>query len=116
MNKHTGPHTLRIVQNNLTVNESAEGETLEQQIERMISNKEPITNADALMYTERKDGVRPETNIRTDRFEIAIEATDKIQRSYSARREERQKLKEQENGGTESIPTPGNGDGGKTAA
>lgn len=93
---------VRIVQNNLNVNESAEGQTLETQIERMIQNKEPITNAEALIYTERKEGVKPEMNIRTDRFEIAIEATDKIQRSYSARREERQKAREND-GKTEPL-------------
>lgn len=92
--KHLGSQHLKIVVNNLRVNETAEGETIEQQIERMMQNKEPITSTEALIYTERSEGVRPEMNIRTDRFEIAIEATEKIQRSYSARREERAKEKE----------------------
>lgn len=30
------------------------------------------------IYTEKKDGVQPEFDIRTDRFEIAIDAIDKI--------------------------------------
>lgn len=33
------------------------------------------------IYTEKKDGVRPEYDIRTDRFEIAIDAIDKINQS-----------------------------------
>lgn len=33
------------------------------------------------IYTEKKDGVRPEYDIRTDRFEVAIEAMDKINQS-----------------------------------
>jgi len=33
------------------------------------------------IYTEKKDGVRPEFDIRTDRFEVAIEAIDKINQS-----------------------------------
>lgn len=33
------------------------------------------------IYTEKKDGVQPEYDIRTDRFEIAIEAMDKINQS-----------------------------------
>lgn len=33
------------------------------------------------IYTEKKDGVQPEFDIRTDRFEIAIEAMDKINQS-----------------------------------
>lgn len=30
------------------------------------------------IYTEKKDGVQPEFDIRTDRFEIAVDAVDKI--------------------------------------
>lgn len=33
------------------------------------------------IYTEKKDGVLPEYDIRTDRFEVAIEAIDKINKS-----------------------------------
>lgn len=33
------------------------------------------------IYTEKKDGVRPEYDIRTDRFEVAINAIDKINQS-----------------------------------
>lgn len=36
------------------------------------------------IYTEKKDGVRPEYDIRTDRFEIAIEAMDKINQSAAS--------------------------------
>ena len=71
----------------LRVNASVEGETLEQKIERIVNNKEPIKDGAPLIYTERKEGIRPSTNIRTDRWEIAIEATDKIAKSYQARRE-----------------------------
>lgn len=33
------------------------------------------------IYTEKKDGVLPEYDIRTDRFEVAIDAMDKINKS-----------------------------------
>lgn len=33
------------------------------------------------IYTEKKDGVLPEYDIRTDRFEVAIDAIDKINQS-----------------------------------
>lgn len=33
------------------------------------------------IYTEKKDGVMPEYDIRTDRFEVALEAIDKINAS-----------------------------------
>ena len=35
------------------------------------------------IYTEKKDGVLPEHDIRTDRFEVAIEAIDKINLSMA---------------------------------
>lgn len=35
------------------------------------------------IYTEKKDGVQPEYDIRTDRFEIAIDAIDKINQSIA---------------------------------
>ena len=76
------------------VNQSTEGETIEQKIERIVNNKEPIKDGAPLLYTERKEGVRASTNIRTDRFEVAVEAADKIAKSYSARREERAKAPE----------------------
>lgn len=35
------------------------------------------------IYTEKKDGVQPEYDIRTDRFEVAIDAIDKINQSVA---------------------------------
>lgn len=37
-----------------------------------------------IIYTEKKDGVLPEYDIRTDRFEVAIDALDKINQSAAA--------------------------------
>lgn len=36
-----------------------------------------------IIYTEKKDGVLPEYDIRTDRFEVAIDAIDKINQSIA---------------------------------
>lgn len=73
----------------ININESVEGETIETKIERIVNNKEPIKDGAPLIYTERKNGVERAFDIRTDRFEVAIEATDKIAKSYLARRENR---------------------------
>lgn len=74
----------------LSINESKEGEPIEFKIERKVNNNEPMNEPGVqLLYTERGKGVLPETDIRTDRFEIAIEATDKIAKSFQARRGER---------------------------
>jgi len=68
-------------------NTSYEGETLEHKINRIVNNNEPITDGAPLIYTDRKDGVKAETNIRTDRFEIAVEAMDAIHKTSMAKRE-----------------------------
>lgn len=68
------------------------GETLEQKVRRILSNKEPIKDGAPIIYTERKDGVPPSYNIRTDRWEVAVEATDGISRAHLAKREERGKV------------------------
>ena len=46
----------------LNVNTSVEGETIETKINRIVNNKEPIKDGAPLIYTERKEGIRPSTN------------------------------------------------------
>ena len=51
---------------------------------RKIINGETSNMEDGVfptIYTEKKDGVQPEYDIRTDRFEVAIDAMDKINQS-----------------------------------
>lgn len=51
---------------------------------RKIINGEASNMEDGVfptIYTEKKDGVQPEYDIRTDRFEVAIDAMDKINQS-----------------------------------
>ena len=66
-----------------------EGETIEMKVERIVQNKEPIKDGAPLIYQERKEGVLPAYNIRTDRMEIALEAMDKNNRAKVAEREEK---------------------------
>lgn len=54
---------------------------------RKIINGEANNMEDGVfptIYTEKKDGVQPEFDIRTDRFEVAIDAMDKINRSTAS--------------------------------
>lgn len=81
----------------LRVNDSYEGETIELKIDRITNNKEPITDGAPLIYTDRSEGVIPDHDIRTDRFEVAVEAMDKIDRSNKARREAYHKKLEEDN-------------------
>lgn len=79
---------------NLERNEAQEGEMLEAKFERMMTNNEPLTDGAPLIYTERKDGVEGSYNIRTDRFEVALDGMDAITKSVQAKRENRAKMRE----------------------
>lgn len=85
----------------IEINDSYEGEQLETKIRRILNNKEPLTDGAPLIYTERKEGVLPGYDIRTDRFEVAIDAMDKVTKSHQAKREERLKLGEEAKKGME---------------
>ena len=67
-------------------------ETIEQKVRRIVNNKEPIKDGSPLIYQERKDGVQPSYNIKTDRWDVAVEAMDKVTRAHQAKREERAKV------------------------
>lgn len=71
----------------LTVNKTYTGMTIEKRIQLMVNNKEPITDSVPLIYTERKEGVRPEYDIRTDRFDLALDYMDKVTQAKLAKRE-----------------------------
>lgn len=77
--------------------EATEGETIEKKIERFLNNGEPIGNDDVqLHYTERKDGVIDAYNIRTDKFEVALDAMDRVSKSYEARRSAKMEVVKEE--------------------
>ena len=77
----------------LTSVEKLEGEPIELKIERIVSNKEPISDGAPSIFTERKDGVVSAYNIRTDRFEVAAEAMNKVAGSIQAKRDSKAKAK-----------------------
>ena len=91
----------------LKINESREGETIEEKVNRIVNNKEPIKDGAPLVYTERKDGVSAGYNIRTDRWEVAVQAMDKVNKTNIAKRDNVAKMsivKEgEEDNGVESI-------------
>lgn len=90
----------------IELNASIEGETIEQKIERIVHNKEPIKDGAPLIYTERKDGVQKGYDIRTDRFEVAIDAMTLVHKSIQAKRDSKANVImeiHKENSETESI-------------
>lgn len=71
-----------------------EAESIEVQMMKATAEKTPIDKASPNIYTERKDGVIPQYNPRTDRFDLAIEAMDKVSKSYRGKRADRIKQSE----------------------
>lgn len=71
----------------LSENKSYEGEPLELTLRRATTAGQGIEATSPQIFTERKDGVMPEYDIRTDRFEIAREAMDNVSKSQIARRQ-----------------------------
>ena len=55
-----------------------EGARLELKIDRMTQNNEPIGDSAPLIYTPRKDGVIAAYDIRTDKWDIALDAMEKV--------------------------------------
>lgn len=69
-------------------NDIYEGQSLEREIEIAETTKQPIETSAPQIFTPRKDGVQPQYNIRADRWEIALNAMDKVTGSYRAKRAE----------------------------
>ena len=80
----------------ISVNNTTEGETIEEKVVRIMANKEPIKDGAPIIYTDRKDGVNPAYNVRTDRWEIAVDAMDKIRKSKEAKTDGLAKAPEQD--------------------
>lgn len=64
------------------------GESLEEMIRRCTESNEPIDSTAPMIYTEEADGVQPQFDPRSDRFDIALEAVDKYNKSMEAKKQE----------------------------
>lgn len=66
-----------------------EGEPLEVKIRKAMNENKPITDGTVpLIYTDKKNGVMPAYDIRTDRFEIARQLEETRQKMNFAKRDE----------------------------
>lgn len=65
-----------------------DGQSIEEQMRIALKSGEPINATARIEYSNRGDGVLPQFDIRTDRFEYARMATDKVHAtSYASRME-----------------------------
>ncbi len=90
-----------------------EGEPIELKVERILTTKEPIKDGAPIIYGEKKDGVKPEHDIRTDRWEMATDAMHAVHTSKSkakvnskvAKNESKAETKESDGKGSENSET-----------
>lgn len=87
--------------------ETTEGETIEEKVQRVVENKEPIEDGAPIIYTERKDGVIPAYDIRADKWDIALNAMDQVNKTWSSKNMEKpgtfaEDVPDQTEGGTPS--------------
>lgn len=76
--------------------ESFEGESIEKKVSKLIENNEPITDGAPIIFTEKKDGVLPQYDIRTDKWDIAQSAMDLANASKIAKSKGMKKPEEQQ--------------------
>lgn len=76
----------RMPKTSIKVNKSYEGVPIERKMERMLNNGAEEADSAPIIYTERQDGIIPDMDIRTDKWEHAVEARDKDTKTELARR------------------------------
>lgn len=69
------------------INKAYQGERIEEKMDRIVNNNEPISDGAPIIYTERKEGILPEYDIRADKWDIAIDAMDKVAESNKMKRD-----------------------------
>lgn len=76
-------------------NTGVQGKTIEEEMHKLLVTGEAPEGEKPKIYTPRENGVVQSTNIKTDRFDVALNACDKIQKSFEARRLDNHKPKEE---------------------
>ena len=54
------------------------GETLIKKCQRIIDEGEQLADGAPMIYTPKQAGVKPECNVRTDKWDIAMKAMDRV--------------------------------------
>lgn len=100
--------TRDVQETTLEVEPLEQGESIEEMLRRLTANNEPIPANVQEIFTPRENGVMPEYDIRADRFDMAIEATDKFAASKQAMSAE--SAAEESAGGQESYENDNGGE------
>lgn len=65
--------------------ESYEGQSIEERCKKLVETGEPIKDTSPLIYTPKEKGVMPQYNVRADKWEIAQEAMDRVNKERIAK-------------------------------
>lgn len=99
----------RFTKSSIDYNEFREGESIEEKVKRMTQNNEPISDSAELIYVERNKGVEPSYDIRTDKWDAAIDAMEKV--SESKRNARLKRLEDKKQRSDDGLtPSPQGGD------
>jgi hypothetical protein len=83
--------------------ETVEGEIIEKKIQRIMDEKSPIDDSAPIIYTEKKNGINPAHDVRTDRFDLALEAMEiETKKRIAANEENFKDVPDKLEGGTPS--------------
>lgn len=91
------------ITNEMNSIEPYEGESIEEKVARITENNEPITDGAPIVYTKRSEGIKPEFDIRTDKWALAQEKMEKV--NGAKRTKIQEKLKATETPKTEESET-----------
>lgn len=87
----------QIQKSSIQTNKCYEGQSIEDRVELIVNNGESITDGAPTIYTARSEGVQPAYDVRTDRWDVAIDGMDYVSKSRVAQREERGKVVKMDN-------------------
>lgn len=81
------------------------GEELITKIRRVLDENEPLTDGAPLIYTPKEKGVIPEYNIRTDKWQLAMGAMDRVSEYKLSEYMKKSELKTEKENNKPDIPT-----------
>lgn len=93
----------RIVKSSMKSGNITEGMTMETKVALWLKNSNEDEEVKPLIYNERKEGIQRGHDIRTDRFDVAIEAMDKSSKSIQAKRESKMEIVKEGDGKPDSV-------------
>lgn len=82
------------------------GETMEQKMVRILENKEPMNEQGVELIYPNTTDVLPEFDIRTNKWEVAVDAMEKMEARKQLKKQEAEKA-EKEKQGAQDAPNSG---------